>query len=304
MARFLVAFFILLSFPHAGRGDPPAHKSSALPEVTIEAERAKLERRVNTFISRITARVSDNSSLARWNIPICPLVSGLPVDAGESVLQRLSEIAMAAGASLGSPRCRPNLYILLTSEPTELLKQWRKKDPYIFGVLDADDPRHAPPAMVARFLRTDRPVRVWYNFNNPDAVLPNDRLVDLQGGFEGAHAGCSGGNAQLVWYIIQNLSSVVVVVDSRRTRGITVGQLSDYIAMVAFTQVDLDADISNSPTVLRLFADSHAGNPTPDGLSAWDRGFLKGLYHTDQCARLQRFAISRVVVQEIPQSGP
>ena len=211
---------------------------------------------------------------------------------------------------MDSAQCRPNLYVLVTSDPFELLRAWQKKDPYIFGVLAADDPRHAPPAKVERFLHTQRPVRVWYNFNNPDAgggssQSPRDSLADLQAGFSGDAAANGGGIAapHLVWDTILNLTSVIVVIDLHRTNGITVGQLADYVAMVTFTQINLDKDPSTPSTILRLFAGSTSEEPAPSSLSAWDRGFLKGLYQTDQASRLQRFTIARSIVQDLQSPG-
>jgi hypothetical protein len=69
--------------------------------VTVEAarERAKVAQQVNQFVSAIAVRRSDQS-LANWQreIPICPLVAGLPRADAEYMLRRLSEIAALAGA--------------------------------------------------------------------------------------------------------------------------------------------------------------------------------------------------------------
>ncbi len=309
VVRILAVLVILIWMSNGARADPPAGGASKLPQVTVEGERARLERRVNAFISQITLR-SDHESLARWNIPICPLVSGLPKETGEVLLTRLSEIAVAVRAPLDSAQCRPNLYVLVASDPFELLRAWRKKDPYIFGVLAADDPRHAPPAKVERFLRTERPVRVWYNFNNPDAgggtsQNPRDTLADARAGFS-ADAAANGGGIDLPhlsWDTILNLTSVIVVIDSHRTNGITAGQLADYVAMVTFTQINLDKDPSTPTTILRLFAASATEEPAPSSLSTWDRGFLKGLYQTNQASKLQRFTIAHSIAQDLLSAG-
>jgi len=73
--------------------------------------------------------------------------------------------------------------------------------------------------------------------------------------------------------------------------------------MVSFTQINLDADVSTAPTILRLFSTSAAAGGMPVGLSSWDRGFLKGLYHTDQASRTQHFAIARRAMSDISASG-
>ena len=274
------------------------------PDVTIEAQRRSLQHRVDSFISRATARVSDHESLARWNKPICPLVAGLPAEQGEFVLGRLSEIARSSGAPLGPADCRPNLYVVVSADPTDLLKAWRKRNPYIFGPVDHRDLRHAMPAEVNRFLQTDRPVRVWYTTNAdwPGDTNPYDSLNDLQGGYDRADSRAGDSSAHLVWEVLLDLSSVIVVIDPRRTNDLKLSQLADYVAMVSFTQINLDADVSNAPTILRLFATSPGAGAIPVGLSSWDRGFLNGLYQTDQASRMQRFAIARHVVNYISTS--
>jgi hypothetical protein len=274
------------------------------PDVTIEAQRRKLEHRVDAFVSHATARVSDHESLARWNKQICPLVGGLPEGQGEFVLRRLSEIARSVGAPLAGSECRPNLYVVVSSEPTQLLKAWRKRNPYIFGPPNGRVLRHAMPAEVTRFLQTDRPVRVWYTTNAdwPGDTNPYDSLNDLQSGYDKADSRAGGSSARLVWEVLLDLSSVIVVVDPRRTNNFTLSQLADYVAMVSFTQINLDADVSYAPTILRLFSTSPPEGSTPGGLSSWDRGLLKGLYHTDQASRTQHFAIARQAVSEIATS--
>jgi hypothetical protein len=302
------ALVILFGTPGAAWGDPEptaAGATSGQADVTVEAQRRKLEHRLSEFISHATARVSDHESLARWNRPICPLVAGLPEGQGEFVLGRLSEIARTAGAPLGATDCRPNLYVLVSSEPTRLLKAWRKRNPYLFGPINRRDLRHAMPAEVNRFLQSDRPVRVWYTTNAdwPGDTNPYDDIADLQGGYDKADMRVGGSSARLVWDVLLDLSSVIVVVDPRKTNSLTLSQLADYVAMVSFTQINLDADVSTAPTILRLFSTSAAAGGTPVGLSSWDRGFLKGLYHTDQASRTQHFAIARRAMSDISASG-
>ena len=43
--------------------------------VTVEARREQLKRQISTFVSEIALQ-SRTESLARWQLPICPLVAG------------------------------------------------------------------------------------------------------------------------------------------------------------------------------------------------------------------------------------
>ena len=88
----------------------------------------------------------------RWNIPaMCPLVSGLPPQEGESILERLSEIARAAKVPLASEHCRANLYVLVTTQPEALLRATETRnrlftfgDDALPGVVDQFIARHVP----------------------------------------------------------------------------------------------------------------------------------------------------------------
>ena len=81
--------------------------ADSLDQITVQAQRETLERQVRTFVSTI-ARQRFGDSLSMWEEPtvICPQVAGLPRDEGEFVLGRLSRLALAAGAPLGSEHCK------------------------------------------------------------------------------------------------------------------------------------------------------------------------------------------------------
>jgi hypothetical protein len=272
-------------------------ETKTLPEVTIEAQRESLKPLVHSFVYQITAQVSDHWSLARWGQPICPLVAGLPVEQGEAVLTRLSEIAIAATAKLAPPDCaEPNFEVLVTSDPKRLLTKWRARNPLLFGPV----PPEGGEVPIRRFINTDRPVRVWYNTEVTDSAgaTPNDGHFLLGDNAIRAPSVGVWDNPRMTWTALLKLSTVIIVVDSRRVKGFSVRQLADYIGMIGLAQPNLDSDVQGAPTILSLFADSSATD-RPQGLSEWDYAFLKGLYRTDQASPWQRSQIVRYVVQDL-----
>lgn len=124
-----------------------------LPVVEVEASRLSFEQRVNHFVRSITRHVDDESP-AVWHRRVCPLVAGLKPPQGEAVLARISEIAVASGVTLGTERCRPNLYVVATEDPSGLISAWRIRSPEMF--------EGAAPAAVERFASMPRPVGAWY----------------------------------------------------------------------------------------------------------------------------------------------
>ncbi len=324
--RILALATALTMMPNAQRSaaaEMPASSAPANPlaEVTVTARRLELEKRVSKFVNQIAATENGAEGLARWGAPpACPLVSGLPQRDGEFILERLSEIARSAGVPLGDEHCRPNLYILVTSQPEDLLKGMEKRNrTYTFGV-DASSypPVETPANIVDEFIKTPRPVRVWRNVTENDAwgnplsycqsqmVLPPPPLC-METSFINP-AACDpnryyrcgtaiAGGSHIVLNSIWTLSRVFVIVDRARLKGVTAGQLADYLAMSSFAKLKADAHLEAGTTILTLF--NGAPEAAPVGMTAWDQTFLKSLYATEQKSKLQRSQIARQMVREI-----
>jgi hypothetical protein len=258
---------------------------AAPPAEAAAEDGAALERRVGTFVRAITRNpgTSGDDSLVRWNTPICPLVAGLTAEEAKIVSGRLAQISASAGAPLARAPCQPNFVIIATSEPDRVLNAWYARDKRLFG--------DATPTQIHEFLGSSqsRPVRAWYNVDtgrksgtrNGHFIPSNTR----------AESSAFVGNA------ICDFSSIFAVIDTHRTLHTALDQLADYVAMLGLTDVDLDADFGNAPSILRLF--SASGENQPSGLSRWDSTFLNALYHSDQTSRAQRFEIIERVFHEI-----
>jgi hypothetical protein len=221
------------------------------------SRRAALEREARSYVWGITAYVPD--FVARWrrDRPICPLVGGLPHDEGEYVLTRLTKIATAAGAPVAPEHCKPNFYVIVASQPNELMEQWSKADPTMWD--------SHPTAEVHRFLKATGPIRAFYN--------PGEWIGRCMG-LKFRDAVCMGRDP------LQDgvLASVIVLVDASAAKSTNFAQLTAYIAMAGLTQIRLDARLGDASTILQLFADP--GKAPPFGLSAWDTAYLKALYYT------------------------
>lgn len=258
--------------PQTSEPQPAAMRDDAtIDTVTVEARR-RLERELSTYVNEITMR-SYTEAIARWQLPICPLVAGLPFDEGKFVFQRVSQIASEAGIPLDSPDCKPNLLIVLTREPQKLLGAWWRAKPTLFNT-------ERGVAGIKRKIRADGPVRIFHNACN---VPPG--LAKTFGKQILAHCNTGGTlGSRLTWSTVRAIYSVIVVVDKREIEGVAIGPLTDYVAMISLAQLRPEPDLGTAPTILRLFDESNPASPNlqpPEGLSAWDRTFLKSLYETD-----------------------
>jgi len=301
LPSWIARVLALSAVGHGALADPPSpatESAKPLPQVTVEADRVVLEHRLFTFVTQITRTAPRDESLRIWRAPICPLVAGLGKDQGEFILARVSEAAHAAGAPLDGEQCRPNLYVVFTNEPDELIRTWRARSSRSFGGV------RGTPAAVDRFAAGKRPVRVWYNreFGSADAG-PVTSDTSMEGiGLNGASAAVTNKrvkDTRLTFNDVMIFSSVIVIVDGNEVAGLQFGQLADYIAMIGMTELDPDAPLGAAPTILRLFADRAAGTTPPSGLTAWDAAFLKALYLTPLKNITQRSSITTQMLHSL-----
>jgi hypothetical protein len=252
------------------------------------------------YVSGITD-LKENGALARWETPVCPLVTGLPREQGEFVLERISQIARAAGVLLADEHCTPNLFIFLTAQPKQLAQAMDRRKHFVtFG--------DAAPLDVAEFIDTTRPVRVWYNTNPVPAgfspnTLPGPGLppsVQIQGGGGGhqpPYVPTWEGESRVVSSMAYAFSIVYVIADQTQLRGVSLRQFADYVGMVGLAQIKPAAHVHDAQSILKLFTGTL--QDAPAGLGDWDRAFLKSLYVTNQRSRLQRSLITRSMVQQL-----
>jgi hypothetical protein len=292
-----------------------ADASEKLQEVTVTAQRIELEKRVAKYVNQIAATENGAEGLARWEAPpACPLVSGLPRRDGEFILERLSEIAHLAGVPLAGEHCHPNLYILVTSEPEDLLRGMEKRNrSYTFGYdRSFYPPTETPASVVDEFIKTPRAVRVWYSsaeedawgqplaFCQSDLVLPQCPQAGRAACDPNRYYRCGAaiaGGSHLVLNSIWTFSRVFVIVDQTRLQGVTAGQLADYVAISSFAKLKSDAHLEDGTTILTLFSGTPAAAPA--GMTDWDQTFLKSLYATEQKSKLQRSQIAHRMVSEL-----
>ncbi len=300
-----------------------ASASEALPRVTVSARRAEIQPRVFHFVSQVSA-LDGGGGLARWQVPVCPSVTGLSRVEGEFVLERLSEIARAAKVPLAAETCsHPNLFIWVTTDPTKLLEAMRRRRRQAtFG--DAD------PNIVDAFIAAPLAAKVWYDslmetagnvrpiYGSINGVVgglltgmkinQNGEGTSLLGGSGiGTGNGSQGGSggvttdferaSRVERTMVWAFSTVYVIVDQKRLQGVTRQQLADYAGMVGLAEINPGAQLGEAPTILKLFdGPPQAALPA---MSDWDQSFLKSLYLVDQDVKVQQGEIALDMVREI-----
>lgn len=292
--RFLIVAATVAAIASASVGaaaDQSSAPETALQEVTVTAKHL-LAQRVSKFVYQIAA-LENAEGLPRWRKGICPQVSGLPREAGEFILGRISEIASAAGAPLAAENCGPNLFIVVTTDPRRVLEGMNMQARLLTFA-------GAHPIDIDEFIATPRPVRVWYKTGmaTPEGIpLGDSDRTDAMEAIYGRFPAVSAETSYVKRNIIWSFTRLLVVVDRSRLQGLSRGQFADYIAMVTLADLKPGAQLGDAPTILKLFDSMPAVAPV--GMSEWDLAFLKSLYSTDQTSKGQRGQIAYTIEREL-----
>jgi hypothetical protein len=296
----VAALVVLTSFAMPSGAD-------SLDQITVQSQRdrEKLKHDVNAFVATAIVQSRYDESLERWTYaPICPLVAGLNKEQGEFILARLSKIAKTAGAPLAPEKCKPNLFVIVSSDPEPTLK--KLADRHNGGAFN-----YATGAQLKQFVETSRPIRVWYNAGTTsiDGVSMVSGFLDTGSIHAKKFAGPNGpepmvntlpsqyGSRLNASLVTKDILSVIVVVDATKVRELNCGQLSDYVGMVGLAQIDLDKDLGDAPTILSLLKRSAESRPME--MSGWDRALLHALYSTPQRNKMQLSEMQTAALEDI-----
>jgi len=228
-----------------------------------------LREQVETFADTVVAPPHGRGP-ARWSARsgICVGVVNLQRDAAQAMADRVSEVALDLGLPIGEPGCSPNILIIATDDAPTLTAALVERSPNAFRPPYSGSSRSR--LQLRRFIESDAPVRWWH------VSLPvNSETGAVAVRLPGYDPPRTGVMASRLTTVIQNdLRRAYVIIDIDQAENVSFRQLSDYVAMVAFAQIDPDADLSGFPTILNVF-----DNPTiAFGLTDWDQSYLGSLY--------------------------
>ncbi|HEX4740894.1 MAG TPA: hypothetical protein VH353_06155 [Caulobacteraceae bacterium] len=289
------------AWSQTAEGAPPAN--TVAPLVVTPAPRLsnhEIEKAADGFV-RARTIVTKVGRVARWRVPMCPVVDGLPPQMNAAINTRVREIAIAAGAPLARAACTPNnVEIEFTARPQELISLAQKRNWILPGYHFASQDK--------RVGAMDRPIKAWYvTATRSYALGTAGAALTIGAGTNSATAQAGAGSthvesgpvgaaiiddplgptpgAEPGSHLNDTLSSefanVLVVVDQAKIAGASTEAIADYVALLALSQVaDLD-DCNQLPSVLDLLAKGCEPPRTPEMLTASDLAYLKALYGTE-----------------------
>ena len=267
--RHGVSLAVLLALACAAPGLVQAQETTDTRVEDIVVLGTPLREQVETFADTVVAPPHGRGP-ARWSARsgICVGVVNLQRDAAQAMADRVSEVAVDLGLPVGEPGCSPNVLIIATDDAPTLTAALVERSPNAFRPPYSGSSRSR--LQLRRFVESDAPVRWWH------VSLPvNSETGAVAVRLPGYDPPRTGVMASRLTTVIQNdLRRAYVIIDIDQAEGVTFRQLADYVAMVAFAQIDPDADLSGFPTILNVF-----DNPfIAVGLTDWDEAYLGSLY--------------------------
>lgn len=279
-----------------------ADQPTDLEDITVTGRR--LDEATTEFVREVGAPARGRG-LARWRDGVCVGVANLQPEVAQYIADRVSTVAQDLGLRIGEPGCNPSILIVATQDGDAFTPEFVAARPRLFRVGGAGMDQGA--TALQRFETNGQPVR-WWTVSAPVDGDTGQIAVRIPGEVNGGQD--AGGNDSPMLYapnitvraasrlstqIVDDAKRAFVIVDVSKTGGVSLPQLADYLAMVSLAQINPDADTTGYATILNLFDDP----VQTDGLTNWDKAYLKGLYDTQRTRENRNSARTEIVASVI-----
>jgi hypothetical protein len=307
MRRLIIAIAALAAFQTPALAQQGADE----PDIVVTGD---LRDVVREFVGEVSAASTSEDQLARWDRRICPGIVGLRnAERAQHVADRIAQRALDVGLRVGEPPCTPNVLVFFTTGAGQLAQELATEYRSFVGYHTEANSITLGHAALQEFVDTDRPVRWWHVSQTVSAdgqVLAESQGSSGNNGIEGVEVLRTTNVGRLRRSTRQDFSRVIIIVDVGQVSGVPLDALADYVSMISLAQVSADAETSDIPSVLNLFAAREAGGALPTGLTDWDVAYLTALYDTTRNARdsrAQERDISRRMSEDLrsePEPAP
>lgn len=243
---------------------------------------------VRQFVSALS-RTLRQRQISRFEKTICPRAFGLGTQQRELVERRMRLVSSSVLQQAAPARCIPNVMLIVTRDKPRFMREAARGSNSLFDGV--------PSGEVSRLLRDNSPVAAWHINGAP----VSSRGTNISEGSQGVLENRTFEAASRIRSLArQTFDFAIVVVDSAVLDGLTTTQLADYAMMRGLASLDpakLDEDAPSILTVMNAAPDAEV----PVSLTAWDYGFLRGLYTSagNVNAAAQRTEIAREVEERV-----
>jgi hypothetical protein len=268
-----IALSLLAATMPLSRASPQAPPAPTQNDIVVVGQR--LKDALRHFVNSAT-QTGPTDQIAHWNREICPQVIGIDPAQAEFMRRRIAEIAKTVDLRTGRSSCATMLTIVFTPDAAALADAVTR---------DFPSDNWKVRALLRGFADSSRPVR-WIS------------LSDECGG------GCGLPNSRLAKATSPTLQAMLIIVDAKKIGGLSIGEMSDYVGLVALSNPPLTGEPPANSILSLLNA------PTANGLiyqlTDYDYSFLAGLYgiRLNLDAASQRASIAARMNQELRRKQP
>ncbi len=237
-------------------------------EIEVRGKREIDREVVVDNLRELTTRISFTDVTPRFYQPLCLHVIGPDVGANRVMAKRITEAAKSAGLKKPKPGCRENALVIIVDEPSRLFERLVGRRHWMVGEIGRD----ASLRRLREELKSGKPAIAW---NRTTLASGGVNAISLPGSvpvLQKSHGSRIPGD------VIRPKVVSVVVFDSDTVGAATPVQLGDYAALqlLGTPQRNINFEAVSARSILSLFADGP--DMAPDGMTAFDRAYLKGLY--------------------------
>lgn len=240
------------------RQAPSAASETAGDSIVVTGRPVPERKKIRALARAVTPPVPDGQPLQRFDSPICIGSSGLAPATLLAIGDRIAKDAQQAGLTLAGDGCKPNILILFVDDVEGEIAKLSRRQWAVFG--------DRTPSEIRQIVREFGPVRAWHiseiRSADGDRVQPNGSVK-------------VSAASRLVSPTRRETLASVVLVERKAAIGKTTNQLGDYLAMRTLAVV-IPKRASGKDSILTLFDPTTSG--TPAEMTAFDRGYLRGLY--------------------------
>jgi hypothetical protein len=260
------------------RPDPNVANPPEIPDIIVTAPRPPTaEELAGDSLHQFIKHHATAGNLDLWdelrNAPrwiggsrsICPVTIGLGPEQNAFVTERLRALAAHVGAPVQpGPQCEDNVTIQFTSDPQKTMDQIYKWATVYFLNRYSGGMRELIKST------SGHAIQGWYlmggDWRNDLALAHLDVLPIWPQITQNYRSSSSG------------IGVVILVVDTTKVVGYSIGAIADYLAMLTLSVVQLPDHCDPLPSILDLMSSSCDGREMPTAMTAGDLAFLKALY--------------------------
>ncbi len=277
----------MVSAQEAPQPAPAQAEPAPLDDVVV---RGRLEEQVRRFTEGASNPVRSRG-LARWRGPVCIGVYNFQREAGQQIADGLVHAGEALNVPIKDGPCEPNIMIIGAADSRAVATQWVGREYREFR------PNIARAALsrekLEHFTTADVPVR-WWAISRPAYFdILTGRRVLTNGPGRGPIAIHTAMNRER--HTRDDLQRLIIILDVDRVASVSAENLIAYLTMVSFAQIDMQAEMSEFPTILNLFRPGYAAT----GLTSWDEAYVQGLYDVWRDLRIEPELQSERMVERL-----